>query len=255
MILIMICAYVLVLLMYSMYMNSCLFITSLDVKNELYFSSLNQANLKIRGVQSIDEYINKYTSSFCEFTTYEKESIKFCVNTIKQKWANVPNDIQFIKSTWDGDMYFPHTIQNVIVLTQSCFRSSLMYIIAHEIFHIFQRRNKHEVFGLYKSMGYTPVTTITFENMYFTPLQNPDTVEFPNFENADGDVFLKTITDDTKNISQAVGTKINVKHGTCVRNEYATYDHINEITADMFAEFITSHRFSDKQFMKFILGS
>lgn len=131
-----------------------------------YFNRMNALDLRVRNVESIEQYKHEYINSVIDFTSEEKTELaalceqidkKMKTNRlykIKWKFAKVYNHIE------DG---YPHTLKDVIILPANFLTSdsrtpeNKMITLIHEKIHVYQRIYPDETNILYQSWGFQEV--------------------------------------------------------------------------------------------------
>jgi hypothetical protein len=129
-----------------------------------YFNNMNNYDLQVRKSKNKNEYFNKYQSGYQTFTMIQKNILLNIVNIIEKKIYKYNNfkNIKwvFVKIDTDLENSYPHTIENVIVLSNKFFYSSTssqINTIIHEKIHIYQRMYPEYIHILYKNWGFNKV--------------------------------------------------------------------------------------------------
>jgi len=129
-----------------------------------YFNNMNSYDLQVRKSNNKNEYFKKYQLGYLAFTMEQKNILLNIVNIIEKK-INKYNNFKnikwvFVKIDTNLENSFPHTIENVIVLSNKFFynsTSSQINIIIHEKVHIYQRMYPEYINILYKNWGFDKV--------------------------------------------------------------------------------------------------
>lgn len=116
------------------------------VQNSPYFKRMSREDLQVRQANNEQEYISMYISGVKEFTEKEKDMIRTLITNVEiflERYKNI-NSISWkiCKMSKDIERGFPHTLEDVIVLSDNFFDLSYeqqMLILVHEKIHIFQR--------------------------------------------------------------------------------------------------------------------
>jgi hypothetical protein len=129
-----------------------------------YFNNMNSYDLQVRKSNNKNEYFKKYQSGYQTFTTEQKNILLNIVNIIENKIFKYNNfkNIKwvFVKIDTNLENSFPHTIENVIVLSNKFFYSSTssqINTIIHEKVHIYQRMYPEYIDILYKQWGFDKI--------------------------------------------------------------------------------------------------
>lgn len=151
---------ILVLMIFTivLFINPIYFIKKEEFKKIIYkikfFENMNYKDLKVRNVKSKDDYKNKYYESYMEFNLREKYKLWFMVLKINYLtngtfYRNIP--WKFVKVNKNIENGFPHTIDDVIVLSSV---PSNIDTLIHEKFHIYQRIYPNYINILYNKLGF-----------------------------------------------------------------------------------------------------
>ena len=129
-----------------------------------YFNNMNSYDLQVRKSNNKNEYFKKYLSGYQTFTMEQKKILLNIVNIIEKKIYKYNNfkNIKwvFVKIDTNLENSYPHTIENVIVLSNNFFynsTSSQINTIIHEKVHIYQRMYPEYINILYKNWGFNKV--------------------------------------------------------------------------------------------------
>jgi hypothetical protein len=125
---------------------------------------MNSYDLQVRKSNNKNEYFKKYLSGYQTFTMEQKKILLNIVNIIEKKIYKYNNfkNIKwvFVKIDTNLENSYPHTIENVIVLSNNFFynsTSSQINTIIHEKVHIYQRMYPEYINILYKNWGFNKV--------------------------------------------------------------------------------------------------
>jgi hypothetical protein len=129
-----------------------------------YFYKMNNYDLQVRKSNNNKEYLNKYQLGYQNFTIAQKNLLLYFINIIEKKiikfkyFKNIP--WIFVKIDDSLENSYPHTIENVIVLSNDFFNKSLKYqitTIIHEKVHIYQRIYPKYIEILYNNWGFNKI--------------------------------------------------------------------------------------------------
>jgi hypothetical protein len=129
------------------------------VDESIYFQRMTPVDLIPRNASSPQAYAKIYKKSLIPFSSKEKDILRGYVNDIA-KWVRPYNNLsnipwKFAKVTPDIENGYPHTLQDVIILSDRFFSASdQIKTLIHEKIHVYQRMypletNKliHDVWG------------------------------------------------------------------------------------------------------------
>lgn len=174
------------------------------INKSIFFKRMNDIDLKIRNVKNTEEYKQIYYENIENFNDYELETLNNIIKNIDYNINNKDINIKGIK--WKLckinnkiENGFPHTLEDVIILSDSFFNNNIdiqKEILIHEIIHVYQR--------LY------PINTHKFIKNKFK-LDIIDTIKkFPNARNnpdinqfvygKDNKCIIQLYNNDAKNI-------------------------------------------------------
>ena len=105
-----------------------------------FFHRMTPVDLIARHVKTKEEYMRLYLSSLKTFTQNEKEELEHLAmiadSKLKRDYPEIANiPWKFAKISEDIEMGWPHTIEDVIILT----RVPDVSILIHEKIHVYQR--------------------------------------------------------------------------------------------------------------------
>jgi hypothetical protein len=150
-----------------------------------FFNNMNSSDLLVRKSNNMNEYLKKYQFGYRVFTMQQKKILANIVNIIDKKidkYINFKNiKWIFVKIDTNLENSFPHTIENVIVLSNNFFNYSFdsqINTIIHEKVHIYQRMYPEYINILYSNWGFKK-TDITINNNR----NNPDIKYYYSYNN------------------------------------------------------------------------
>jgi len=150
-----------------------------------FFNNMNTYDLKVRKNNNKNEYLKKYQSGYEPFTIKQKNILLYIVNIVNNninKYTNFKNiKWIFVKINTNLENSFPHTIENVIVLSNDFFNDSInnqINTIIHEKVHIYQRMYPEYINILYTNWGFKK-TDFTLNNNR----NNPDIKYYYSYNN------------------------------------------------------------------------
>ena len=213
---------------YTKYLNEPQFLTKkklqdlLSLDSDGYYASFNKNDLRVRGVKNVDEYIEKLQSSCSEFSEREKELLRDCVKTVKERLQNSVKGFDTLKVSripiifgcTDGDDYeegLPHTRYPAIILNRRELNSGSSYfivrLILHELTHLYQKMYPEDTSKYLKENGFQ---VIREKKLYDNIRANPD---------VDGFIYKNTLTDKTyefvyKSSPDAIGDVVGSQGST-----------------------------------------
>lgn len=128
--------------------------------NMEYYNTFYDNDLKVRNINSIDEYFDIIRKSTVNFTTMDKDILISCIDMadkiLQEKNYNWFDGIKASKIVWkigliDGDKYeggFPHTVKDTIILNKGDINRNteqLVKLLIHEKVHIYQKKYPDDV--------------------------------------------------------------------------------------------------------------
>lgn len=130
-----------------------------------YFDRMNKLDLKVRKVDSIEQYKSVYKNSIMSFTSEEKAELAgLCEQIDKKRKTNNLYKIKwkFAKVHINIEDGYPHTLKDVIILPSNFLNNNTtpenkMITLIHEKLHVYQRVYPEETNILYKSWGFHEV--------------------------------------------------------------------------------------------------
>lgn len=154
-------------------------------KSSDFFNNMNTYDLQVRKCNNKNEYLKRYQLGYEPFTIKQKNILLYIVNIVNNninKYTNFKNiKWIFVKINTNLENSFPHTIENVIVLSNDFFNNSInnqINTIIHEKVHIYQRMYPDYINILYTNWGFTK-TDFTLNNNR----NNPDIKYYYSYNN------------------------------------------------------------------------
>ena len=146
---------------------------------------MNSSDLIVRKSNNLNEYLKKYQLGYRAFTIEQKRILANIVNIIDKK-INKYNNFKnikwiFVKIDTNLENSYPHTIENVIVLSNNFFNNSInrqINTIIHEKVHIYQRMYPQYINILYNKWGFKKTDIIVNNNR-----NNPDIKYYYSYNN------------------------------------------------------------------------
>lgn len=127
-----------------------------------YFDNMNTVDLRVRGAATKHAYKNMYLHGFRDFTADQRNIIDNCVKIANDKLRknfarlySIPWKLAKIDASLENG--FPHTLGDVIILSDAFFSRPIEDMIAtliHEKVHVFQRLYPKETSDIVKAMGF-----------------------------------------------------------------------------------------------------
>jgi hypothetical protein len=136
------------------------------VEDSPYFDKLNVLDLGARRTDSTTDYKFRYMKALQRFDSYQKARLNQLVNDVNQITINTKNfkDIpwKFAKVATTIEYGYPHTIGDVIVLTDAFFIDTYTYerqmsTLIHEKVHVYQRAHPEHTKEFAAMIGFQPV--------------------------------------------------------------------------------------------------
>jgi hypothetical protein len=226
-----------------------------------YFNNMNSYDLQVRKSNNKNEYFNKYQSGYQTFTMEQKKILLNIVNIIEKKIYKYNNfkNIKwvFVKIDTDLENSYPHTIENVIVLSNKFFynsTSSQINTIIHEKVHIYQRMFPEYINILYKNWGFNKVEVdigIDYNR------NNPDIKYYYSYNN---NLLIQLYTNNPRDLYDSNAYLIDLENNNKiiinddVIKQYnlpdisiSKLEHPNEIMAEIISLYLTnSYNNNDK---------
>lgn len=227
-----------------------------------FFRNLSSIDLYARGnASSQEEYVTTYFSSKIPFTDSEKDILDKCITRANNILIDFPKIQQtpwnFAKVHSSIENGFPHTLGNIIVLSERVFTYSiedLTKTLIHEKIHVVQRTYPFDFIHLYDKIGFKKTKDISRHDL---ARANPDIDNYLYVYEKTHQVPMQLYTSKyPSSIAESVA-KLVMFDGS---SEEATpralglpqdircqLEHPNEITACLIAEMLTSN---DKSFIE-----
>jgi hypothetical protein len=224
-----------------------------------YFNNMNSYDLQVRKSNNKNEYFKKYQSGYQTFTMEQKNILLNIVNIIEKKIYKYNNfkNIKwvFVKIDTNLENSYPHTIGNVIVLSNDFFYSSTnsqINTIIHEKVHIYQRMYPEYINILYKNWGFDKVKVEVDYNR-----NNPDIKYYYSYNN---NLLIQLYTDNPSELYDSNTYLINLENNNKILinddiiKQYNLpsisidkLEHPNEIMAEIISLYLTnSYNNNDK---------
>jgi hypothetical protein len=150
-----------------------------------FFNNMNSYDLTVRKSNNLNEYLKKYQLGYRAFTMEQKRILANIVNIIDNKIKKYNNfkNIKwiFVKIDTNLENSYPHTIKNVIILSNNFFNNSInrqINTIIHEKVHIYQRMYPQYINILYNKWGFKKTDIIVNNNR-----NNPDIKYYYSYNN------------------------------------------------------------------------
>jgi hypothetical protein len=228
-------------------------------KSSEYFNNMNSYDLQVRKSNNKNEYFKKYRSGYQTFTMEQKNILLNIVDIIEKKIYKYNNfkNIKwvFVKIDTDLENSYPHTIGNVIVLSNNFFDSSTssqINTIIHEKVHIYQRMYPEYINILYKKWGFDKVDVNINYNR-----NNPDIKYYYSYNN---NLLIQLYTDNPRELYDSNAYLIDLKNNNkiLINNDIIKQynlpiisidklEHPGEIMAEIISLYLTnSYNNNDK---------
>jgi hypothetical protein len=229
------------------------------INSSEYFNNMNIYDLQVRKSKNKDEYFKKYQSGYQTFTIEQKNILLNIVNIIEKK-INKYNNFKninwiFVKIATNLENSFPHTIGNIIVLSNSFFytpTSNQINTIIHEKIHIYQRMYPKYIDILYKNWGFDKVDVAVDYNR-----NNPDIKYYYSYNN---NLLIQLYTNNPRELHDSNTYLIDLKNNNKIIindniiKQYNlpdisinTLEHPSEIMAEIISLYLTnSYNNNDK---------
>ena len=224
-----------------------------------FFNNMNTYDLKVRKNNNKNEYLKRYQSGYEPFTIKQKNILLYIVNIVNNninKYTNFKNiKWIFVKINTNLENSFPHTIENVIVLSNDFFNDSInnqINTIIHEKVHIYQRMYPDYINILYTKWGFKK-TDFTLNNNR----NNPDIKYYYSYNN---NLLIQLYNNNPYELYDSNTYLINLENNDKIlinNNIIKQYDlpniiinkleHPNEIMAEIVSLYLTnSYNNNDK---------
>jgi hypothetical protein len=217
-----------------------------------YFNNMNSYDLQVRKSNNKNEYFKKYQLGYQTFTMEQKNILLNIVNIVENK-INKYNNFKnikwvFVKIDTNLENSFPHTIENVIVLSNNFFYSSTsrqINTIIHEKVHIYQRMYPEYIDILYKNWGFDKVEVDIDYNR-----NNPDIKYYYSYNN---NLLIQLYTNNPRELYDSNTYLIDLENNNKIiinNNIIKQYnlpdisisklEHPNEIMAEIISLYLTN---------------
>lgn len=160
-----------------------------------FFNNMNSYDLQVRKSNNNNEYLKKYQLGYRTFTKQQKKILDNIVNIIENKINKYDNfkNIKwiFVKIDTNLENSYPHTIENVIVLSDNFFNYSFksqINTIIHEKIHIYQRIYPEYIHILYNKWG--------FKKINFTINNNRNNPDIKNYYSYNNNILIQLYIND-----------------------------------------------------------
>ena len=235
---------------YIKYLTFYEFITV--TKSSDYFNNMNTYDLQVRKSNNKNEYLKRYQLGYEPFTMEQKKKLLHIVSIINNninKYTNFKNiNWTFVKIDTHLENSFPHTIENVIILSNNFFNGSIesqINTIIHEKVHIYQRMYPEYINILYTKWGFRK-TDININNNR----NNPDLKYNYSYNN---NLLIQLYNNDPYELYDSNTYLINLENNDKIlinNNIIKQYDlpnisiskleHPNEIMAEIISLYLTN---------------
>jgi hypothetical protein len=213
---------------------------------------MNSYDLQVRKSNNKNEYFKKYQLGYQTFTMEQKNILLNIVNIVENK-INKYNNFKnikwvFVKIDTNLENSFPHTIENVIVLSNNFFYSSTsrqINTIIHEKVHIYQRMYPEYIDILYKNWGFDKVEVDIDYNR-----NNPDIKYYYSYNN---NLLIQLYTNNPRELYDSNTYLIDLENNNKIiinNNIIKQYnlpdisisklEHPNEIMAEIISLYLTN---------------
>jgi hypothetical protein len=217
-----------------------------------YFNNMNSYDLQVRKSNNKNEYFKKYQLGYQTFTMAQQYILLNVVNIIEKK-INKYNNFKnikwvFVKIDTNLENSFPHTIENVIILSNNFFynsTSSQINTIIHEKVHIYQRMYPEYINILYKNWGFNKVDVDIDNNR-----NNPDIKYYYSYNN---NLLIQLYTNNPRELYDSNTYLIDLENNNKIiinNNIIKQYnlpdisinklEHPNEIMAEIISLYLTN---------------
>ena len=214
--------------------NHINFLNRNDCKNFIisddddYVKKFNRYDLIARNVKSSNEYIEKTSKCFTDFTDKQKNVLRLsCKNADMffenynilingKELLNIPWNLALSKynNNYEYEEGLPHTRNNIIFLSEKIIpneiNSEIISLLIHEKIHIYQRYNKAKINKVIEKLGYKEI-----DNMYIDKIRsNPDlnnTIYIDKENNVSGCIYN---SDNPNSITDAncINSDVKLEH-------------------------------------------
>jgi hypothetical protein len=224
-----------------------------------FFNNMNSYDLTVRKSNNLNEYLKKYQLGYRAFTMEQKRILANIVNIIDNKIKKYNNfkNIKwiFVKIDTNLENSYPHTIKNVIILSNNFFNNSInrqINTIIHEKVHIYQRMYPQYINILYNKWGFKKTDIIVNNNR-----NNPDIKYYYSYNN---NLLIQLYINNPRKLNDSNTYFINLENNNKIiidDNIIKQYnlpdisieklEHPSEIMAEIISSYLTnSYHKNDK---------
>lgn len=229
-----------------------------------YFNNMNNYDLQVRKSYNKNEYLKKYQLGYEPFTIKQKKKLLNVVNIINnniKKYNNFKNiKWIFVKINTNLENSFPHTIENVIILSNNFFNYSIkdqINTIIHEKVHIYQRMYPEYIDILYTNWGFKKTDFIINNNR-----NNPDLKYYYSYNN---NLLIQLYNNNPYELYDSNTYLINLENNNKIlidNNIIKQYDlpnifisrleHPNEIMAEIVSLYLTNSYYNNDKWIQIL---
>jgi hypothetical protein len=226
-----------------------------------YFNNMNSYDLQVRKSNNKNEYLKKYQLGYQTFTMEQKNILLNIVNIIEKKIIKYNNfkNIKwiFVKINTNLENSYPHTIGNVIMLSNTFFDSSIssqINTIIHEKIHIYQRMYPEYINILYKKWGFDKVDVNINYNR-----NNPDIKYYYSYNN---NLLIQLYTNNPSDLHDSNTYLINLENNNKIlindniikkynlpNISISKLEHPNEIMAEIISLYLTNSYYNNDKWI------
>lgn len=206
--------------------NNIIFVDKIEMRSIIdgspFFSRMSPLDLKVRNVTHIEHYKMNYYNNIQNFTDKEKKYLENLVSIVEKHthpYKNISKiKWKFCKVSSNIENGFPHTIRDVIVLSENFLNSSTFtdndkgMTILHEKIHIFQRQNPIETHDFIKTILGMDVYVVKDTDFAYNFLENrrnnPDINNLSYSKN--NFIIVQLYAKDPKTLSDSSPFKISI---------------------------------------------
>lgn len=215
------------------------------IDESVYFENMNEQDLHARNSQSSQEYLSKYLNSYKAFTENDQKTIHTLVTKADRVlWREFP---KLAKIPWrfakvdvfieDG---YPHTLGDVIILSDKYLQSPQLSTLIHEKVHILQRKDPVWTDIIIKKWGFREYNIPSS-----VPKRNNPDISLKHYGKSNGPIVQVYTSERPTSLSQSVPRLItknkisNVSQDEIGIPDYIRqYEHPYEIMACMVPELL-----------------
>lgn len=153
---------------YELFYNNKTFIISKEyfkniINDSIFFERMTEIDLYARKTETKEKYKEKYYNNIENFTNEQIKELNNYINEIDNKKILINIPWKFIKLNTNIEGGYPHTLGDVIILSDNFFKFNNKIkneILIHEKIHIFQRLYPIETNEFIKKMGFNVICNI-----------------------------------------------------------------------------------------------